>query len=117
MLESFVGSLDSKEKSAVDNSSVFIDNIVNANSRYINLFSNVDQSMIDRNKTFHMSNQDAKMLGLYEADCKKDIFVRGYSNAGHNDITDSLTKILDVCKDPNQIPIDIVLDAGVSNIA
>ena len=57
------------------------------------------------------------MLGLYEADCKKDIFVRGYSNAGHNDITDSLTKILDVCKDPNQIPIDIVLDAGVSNIA
>ena len=117
LLESFVGSLDSKAKSAVDNSSVFIDNIVNANSRYINLFSNVDQSMIDRNKTFHMSNQDAKMLGLYEADCKKDIFVRGYSNAGHNDITDSLTKILDVCKDPNQIPIDIVLDAGVSNIA
>ena len=42
ILETFVGSLDKSARSPVDNSSVFIDNIVNNNSQYINLFSNVN---------------------------------------------------------------------------
>ena len=32
-------------------------------------------------------------------------------------ILDALTKILDQCKDPNTVPLDLVVDAGVSNIA
>ena len=30
---------------------------------------------------------------------------------------DGLTKILDQCRDPNTVPLDLVVDAGVSNIA
>ena len=42
ILETFIGSLDKSARSPVDNSSIFIDNIVNNNSQYINLFSNIN---------------------------------------------------------------------------
>lgn len=122
MLESFIGSLDKNAKSAIDNSSIFIDNVVNYNSKYINVFSNINPFFLDTVKTLHVSNQTSKMLGFYQSDCQKNIYVRtpnGSSSEveGQNDVIDSLTKILDICRDSNQIPIDIVVDAGVSNIA
>ncbi len=50
------------------------------------------------------------MLGFFQKDCKKTIDV-------NKTVIDGLNKVLEYCKDPNQIPLDLVVDAGVSNIA
>lgn len=50
------------------------------------------------------------MLGFHQADCKKVIDVK-------KTIIDSLNQIFESCKDPNMLPLDLVVDAGVSNIA
>ena len=42
LVESFVGSLSKKSKDRITSSNTFIDNVVNSNSQYIKLFSNVD---------------------------------------------------------------------------
>lgn len=56
ILESFVGSLDKTDKSPVDNSSIFIDNIVNNASKYINVFSNVDRNLLKQADTLYINN-------------------------------------------------------------
>jgi len=56
ILESFVGSLDKTDKSPVDNSSIFIDNIVNNTSKYINVFSNVDRNLLKQADTLYINN-------------------------------------------------------------
>lgn len=56
ILESHVGSLDKTAKSTVDNSSIFIDNIVNNSSKYINVFSNVDRNLIEQADTLYINN-------------------------------------------------------------
>jgi len=56
ILESFVGSLDKSDKSPVDNSSIFIDNIVNNTSKYINVFSNVDRNLLKQADTLYINN-------------------------------------------------------------
>ena len=110
ILETFVGSLDKSARSPVDNSSIFIDNIVNNNSQYINLFSNINQNILKQVSLVHIDNQTSKMLGFFEKDCEKNINV-------NLTLIDGLTKVLEKCKDPNQLPLDLVVDAGVSNIA
>lgn len=113
LLESFVGSLDRSATSQINNSSIFIDNIVNANSNYINVFSSCSRALLESTKLLHIRNQTSMMLGFYAADCIKTITATG----GENSITDSVSKVLEICKDTNQIPLDLVIDAGMSNIA
>jgi len=109
--EAYVGSLDRRAKDQSTNASIFLGDIVNANSKLINLFSNVVvNDAYTAASTIHVPDQKAVVLGFAECECSKKI---DYVNS----IVNPLTRILDRCQDPNQVPIDIVCDAGVSNIA
>jgi len=108
VVESYVGSLD---RSAIDpssKSSIYIDSIINANSKYINFFSNV--RMPKAADTILIKDQLGTALGFTEAQTEKKI---SYLNS----IAKPLTTIFDRNKDPNTQVIDLVIDAGVSNIA
>lgn len=48
VLESFTGSLDKTARSLTDNSSIFIDKIVNDNSQYIRLFSDANTKTVQQ---------------------------------------------------------------------
>ena len=109
-LEAFVGSLDRTAKDPLTNASTFIDNVVNSRSKCIRLFSNADKSNLDRASTLVLKNQRATSLGFHNVQCQKTVTLQ-------TSILDALTKVLDQCKDKNTMPLDLVLDAGVSNIA
>lgn len=110
-VESFVGALDKKAKDKNTNSSIFIDDIINSNSQFINFFSNVAITQSYNNaSTIMIQNQIACILGFKEDECIKNI---DYTNS----IIEPLNKIFNKLQDPNYIDIDIVCDAGVSNIA
>lgn len=124
-VEAYVGSLNKKDKDVLTNKSIFIDDIVNQNSQLINVFSNVDFSTykgIDdddniiagqndhaKASTYLIRNQTITTLGFFESQCYKRISVPL--------IESSLARIFERGKDPNQVPLDIVIDGGVSNIA
>lgn len=110
-VESFTGSLIRNDVDEVGKS-VFIDRIVNENSKYIRCFSNItdESNYISNSSTFYIHNQNITSLGFYEKECEKTISLRV-------SIKDALNKIFDRLKDPNYINIDVVMDAGVSNIA
>ena len=57
-----------------------------------------------------MSKQPALAMGFYKIDCAKRI---SYMNS----IVKPLTTVLEKASNPNRVPIDIVVDGGVSNIA
>ena len=117
-VEAFAGSLNRKDVDINSGATTFIDRIVNTNSKYINCFSNVKFSNdanirrydTDRCSTYLIHNQAGTSLGLYEKDCQKNISVK-------ESIFNAIDLIFDNNKDYNTIPIDIVVDAGVSNIA
>ena len=117
-VEAYVGTLNRKDTDINTGASTFIDRIVNSNSKYINCFSNVRFSNdanfpkypVDKCSIYHIENQCATSLGLYEKDCQKDISVK-------ESIFNAIDLIFDNNKDYNTIPIDMVVDAGVSNIA
>lgn len=110
-VESFTGSLIRNDVDEVGKS-VFIDRIVNENSKYIRCFSNItdDRNYIQDSSTLYIHDQNITSLGFYEKECDKTISLRV-------SIKDALNKIFDRLKDPNYINIDMVVDAGVSNIA
>ena len=109
-LEAYVGSLDRTARDKVTEASTFIDNVVNSRSKCIRLFSNADKKNLDRASILVIKNQRATSLGFHQVQCRKTI-------TGQTSIMDALTKILEQCKDPNTVPLDLVVDAGVSNIA
>lgn len=109
-LEAFVGSLDRTAKDPLTGASTFIDNVVNSRSKCIRLFSNADKANLDRASILLIKNQRATSLGFHDVQCRKTATLQ-------TSILDALTKILDQCKDPNTVPLDLVVDAGVSNIA
>lgn len=109
-VESFIGSL---LRTAVDpqtRKSIFIDNIINTQSNYINLFSSANQTVLNNVSFISIRNQEAQSLGFYKKECKKII---NYKNS----IVDPLIVIFDKLHDKNVVDIDIVCDAGVSNIS
>lgn len=116
-VESFIGSLDRTAKDVLSNKDMFIDRIINDNSKYINFFSNVNvgnhddkhQNSIDRASLYLVNNQNAYSLGFYSEDTKKTIKVKT--------VIDSMNKIFDRLTDVNTLGIDLVMDAGMSNIA
>ncbi len=110
-VEAFIGSLDRNDKDEITNSSIYIDDIINTTSQYINFFSNIRITNDYKNaSTILIKNQTASILGFLKSECVKNI---DYVNS----IIDPLTRIFDTNQDPNLVNIDIVCDAGVSNIA
>ena len=110
IVESFVGSLDKNERDTVTKASLFIDNIVNSQSKYISLFSNVDQRLLEQASTLFMKPQKALSMGFYRVDCAKRIHY-------YNSIINPLSKLLENASNIDLLPLDILIDAGMSNIA
>lgn len=127
-VESFIGSLDRRAKDPVTGKNLFIDEIVNASSQTINLFSNfnfqdiatvsygdggtdkqVVASALDKASIIRISDQTVTSLGFFVSQCSKFV--------SRKIIEDSLDLVFENCKDPNAYPLDIVCDGGVSNIA
>lgn len=57
-----------------------------------------------------ISKSRAYSLGFYNLDLAKIITVK-------NSINNALAKLFDKLKNPNEVPLDLIVDAGVSNIA
>lgn len=110
IVETFFGSLDKNAKDPITNESIFIDNIVNKNSQYINMFTNIQQSLIQKTDLVKVNTQTGVSLGFYKADCVKCILPQ-------ESILKPLNNILNSIQDINVVPINIIIDAGVSNIA
>ena len=171
-VESFIGSLNRKDKDPISGRNLFIDDIVNSQSEIINVFSNfnfdtitdlyiyneisndvtssdmssdvssdmssdmssdfdissdtssdmssdissdmssdiiIGKSSLNKASTIYINNQILTTLGFFESQCMKKI--------SSKTIEDTLDLIFEKCKNKNSIPIDIVCDAGVSNIA
>ena len=110
LLESFVGSFDKTARDPITKANIFIDDVINSKSNFIRFFSNADQLDIEKTSTYVMSKQPAISLGFYGVDCKKNI---SYNSS----IMKPLSQLFANATDKNTIPLDIVVDAGVSNIA
>ena len=116
-VEAFVGSLNRKAVDPISKSSTFLDTMINQKSRHIRFFSNVRFSEngnanlydTDTASIFVASQNDAVSLGLYLSDSEKLISVK-------NSINGAIDHILDSNRDVNTSDVDIVVDAGVSNI-
>jgi hypothetical protein len=123
-VESFVGSLDRNAKNPNTGATVFIDTLVNEQSEYINVFTNcmptdsmmdaynndIDILVIPHGDEDDKEGADVASLGFYQSMCVENI-----------DVSESILKSLDVAFDKvtdiNERELDIVVDAGVSNIA
>lgn len=110
LLESFVGSFGKNDRDSTTHASTFIDDIVNQNSQYIRFFSSIDENSLKNASTIAMSQQPAIAMGFYKKDCAKDISYK-------DSIVSPLNNLLSKASNPNLFPIDILVDAGVSNIA
>lgn len=127
-VESYVGSLDRGAKDLVTGKNLFIDDIVNNSSQTINVFSNfvfhdlatvsygnqgkdrqVVSTELDKASTIKIADQTVTSLGFFNSQCSKFI--------SEKIIEESLDMILDNCKDPERVPMDIIVDAGTSNVA
>jgi len=115
-VEAFCGSLCKDDKDPNTGVTKFIDTIVNTNSQYINFFSNCFTSTAS--KKFYKEECDiliaqphtGAVLGLYSPMTKEDISIS-------KSIYDGLNKVFEKIEDINKLQIDIVCDAGISNIA
>lgn len=84
---------------------------MNSKSNIINIFTNISQNVdFDSFDMILAANNVATSLGLYKSMSAKTI---DYNTS----IQHALNIILDTAKDKNLYNIDIVCDAGLSNIA
>lgn len=107
LVESFVGS---PVRNSEPGSLMFIDDVVNEQSTYINVISNIDYDDYMKADASYAKDQVPSMLGFYQFECEKNI------PNGDKIINDANT-ILNKLDNPNMLPIDIVVDAGMSTIA
>ena len=110
LVEAFSGQLD---RLAVDEStgaSDYICDKVNQNSQYVNMFSSVRHDKLDKAKATLAARQKAVSLGFYKQETYKHIdYVQS--------IMQPLSRILGRLQDPNQIQLDLMVDAGLTNVA
>jgi hypothetical protein len=115
-VEAFVGSLNSKDKDPNTGATTFIDTIVNTQSEYINVFSNCWSTKAKQKIYDDLDLYIAKPisnvgdLGFYGEQTEEKI---GLSKS----ILDGINKCFEKVSDINERNIDIVCDAGISNIA
>jgi len=110
LVEAFSGQLDHLATNPDTGSSDYICDKVNGNSRYVNMFSTVRPGVYGPAKTSLVSRQTVRSLGFYREETYKHIDYVG-------SIVEPLTRILDRLQDPNQIQLDVMADAGITNIA
>lgn len=129
-IESFVGSLKQDDVDPVTGNSRFIDDIVNTNSQTIELFSNCFNAPINTatELTALTSFNDISSYSYSDITLLKTVHqhaaVLGHEELAAADkvidtnlIATSLDKIFEKNKNINEKQIDLVVDAGVSNIA
>lgn len=110
-VEAYTGSLDRNAKDEDTKVGIFIDDIINYNSTRINFFSNVQNTdIMKKASTFYIKNQVGTVLGFDSVQTKKHV---SYLES----IMNPLTRIFDSAVDSNRVPLDLIIDAGVSNIA
>lgn len=124
--ESFIGSLDRQAKNQFGQT-MFIDNVVNSQSNLIRCFSNIEKLKTQRiledgtltpytaskhemASFYAVAPQIGIILGQYQSRCGKKI---NYKTS----ILKALTIIHDIAQDKNRYNIDLVVDAGLANIA
>lgn len=116
LVEAYSGELDRNAKNPNTGASEFIDNKVNSQSDYIYFFSNCFASTAvkkDYNETIDILTiepQKAASLGFYSSMVKEDISLV-------TSVYDGLNKSFDKVSNIDERDIDIVVDAGMSNIA
>lgn len=108
-LESFVGSLDKTAINPDTNGSDYICNIVNQNSKYINIFTNIKSSLVKQVDSIGIDQQTARSLGFYKLQLEKKINAKL--------INDSLTTILTRNSNKNNVQMDLIIDAGITTIS
>lgn len=117
-VESFVGSLDRFARDETTGNAIFIDDVVNNNSTYINVFSNANipegkdsnPHGLKNASIYLIKNQTACSMGFYERDTRKNIHVS-------KSIYQPMLKIFEKSEDKNTLDFDLMIDGGVSNIA
>lgn len=117
ILESFLGSLNPASIDSANGESIFIDDIVNDNSDYIEMYSNITSAGLAGDNTAYKlgSSSDTNkagwntLLSFSESDTTKTIEYSG--------ITDGLNKIFEKSSNIDELVVDIVVDAGMSTIA
>ena len=113
VVESFVGSLNPNAKDSVTGASIYIGDKINTGSMYINFFSNVEfgpNKPATEADIIAVSNQTIYSMGFFESDTVDDISYK-------KSIVDGLNKVFGKLDDTRSVKIDLVIDAGVSNIA
>lgn len=110
LLESFVGSVDPTAKNPITHSTEFIDTIVNSNSQYIRVFTNINYKELEKACFIGIQNQVVPSLGFFNAETVKKIDYR-------TSIVQPLNRMFTSLNNPLVTNIDIVVDAGMTNIA
>ena len=115
IVEAYAGEVDPDATDPATGATTFIDTLVNAQSDYIYCFSNCARSaaakkQYDKADILVMREpQIAGDLGFFASMSKKTISLT-------NSIYDGLARVFDNNMDVNHHDIDIVVDAGISNI-
>lgn len=115
-VESFVGSLNKNDKDPNTGVTTFIDTIVNSQSEYIYFFSNCFSKKADKkvyenlDMIFARPCDDSGSLAFFSEQTVDDISI-------DKSILDGINKCFEKVSDINERDIDIIPDAGISNIA
>ena len=107
--ESFVGSLDvnSKNESGATN---YIGNIINSNSKYVEFYATLNAAnLVTTGQMYKSATQTAGIYGFTSLQTVKNI--------SSSLILTSLDTIMDRISNINEVELDLVVDAGISNIA
>lgn len=108
-VESFIGGFDPKGTDPSSGTSTFIDRIVNTQSEYIYVCTNVTEIEKNKPQMYFASELKSGILSF-----PTDMMVK---EIGVSDILTNLDIVFDKNKDILEKQIDLVVDAGVSNIA
>lgn len=109
VVESFYGSLDKNSKN-IQGESDYIGNVINANSSYIEFYSNLPSDrLVQDGQIYKVITQKAGIYGFTTAQTLKTI--------EKDVILTSIDTILDRLSNIDEVELDLVVDAGLSNIA
>lgn len=115
-VEAFAGSLNKNDKDPNTGVTTFIDTIINSQSNYINFFSNCfarksDKKVYEDLDIYIIKPCDnCASLGFFTEQTEETISI-------DKSILDGMNKCFEKVSDINERDIDIIPDAGISNIA
>ena len=116
ILEAFVGSIHEDMRDPATAQSIYIGNLINAGSKYIQMFYNStggslpvwDKTVQDNDTIIYKASDMYPLIGFTTAESVKNI--KG------GEITSELQKIYEKVSNIDEIQIDVVVDAGLSTI-